>query len=104
MAFSLLREPTKSFKMEIEAIKSLVLQDKFDTALKMLNDQISASPSDVIALQLRGHIFYKMQRWGDAMNDFTSVLEIEPDNAEAKSKLELARNILGYFTPDMFNP
>lgn len=90
--------------MESEKIRQLVLQNKFDEALEMLNKQISASPSDVIALQLRGHIFYKMQQWGDAMNDFTSVLEIEPDNAEAKSKLELARNILGYFTPDMFNP
>lgn len=90
--------------MESEKIRQLVLQNKFDEALEMLNKQISASPSDVIALQLRGDIFYKMQQWGDAMNDFTSVLEIEPDNAEAKSKLELARNILGYFTPDMFNP
>jgi hypothetical protein len=31
-------------------------------------------------------------------------LELDPDNPEAKSGLEMARSILGYFTPDMFNP
>jgi hypothetical protein len=45
-----------------------------------------------------------MQKWGDAMNDYSSVLELNPDHLEAKSGLEMARNILGYFTPDMFNP
>jgi tetratricopeptide (TPR) repeat protein len=90
--------------MDIEEIRKFVLQNNFEKAIELLNGQILAKPDDVNALQLRGHIFYKMQRWGDAMNDFTSVLEIEPDNAEAMSKLELARNILGYFTPDMFNP
>lgn len=88
----------------IEEIKELVLQNNLDAAIELLNRLILVNPNDVNALQLRGHIFYKMQKWGNAMNDFTSVLEIEPENADAKSKMELARNILGYFTPDMFNP
>jgi len=38
------------------------------------------------------------------MNDYGSVLEIDPDNREAKSGIEMSKSILGYFTPDMFNP
>lgn len=53
---------------------------------------------------LRGRIHYRMQKWGDAMNDYYSVLELDPHNQEAKSGLEMAKSILGYFTPDMFNP
>jgi hypothetical protein len=45
-----------------------------------------------------------MQKWGDAMNDYSAVLDIEPLNQEAKAGMEMAKNILGYFTPDMFNP
>jgi hypothetical protein len=45
-----------------------------------------------------------MQKLGDAINDYSSVLELDPDNSEAKSGLQMAQNILGYFTPDMFNP
>jgi hypothetical protein len=55
-------------------------------------------------LLLRGRIYYKMQRWGDAMNDYAAVIEIEPQNHEAKVGIEMSKNILGYFTPDMFNP
>jgi hypothetical protein len=32
------------------------------------------------------------------------VLELQPENQEAKTGLEMAKSILGYFTPDMFNP
>ena len=45
-----------------------------------------------------------MQQWGNAMNDFSQVLDIEPENQEAKTGQEMAQSILGYFTPDMFNP
>ena len=65
----------------------------------ILNGEITSD-----AFLLRARIHYKMQKWGDAMNDYYSVLELEPDNQEAKSGIEMAKNILGYFTPDMFNP
>lgn len=79
-------------------------QNDFSKSVDILNELIQLNPNDIHALQLRARIHYKMQRWGDAMNDFSSILEFDPDNPEAKSGYEMARNILGYFTPDMFNP
>lgn len=79
-------------------------QDQLSESLVILDEQIQANPVDIQALLLRGRIYYKMQNWGDAMNDFYSVLELNPDNPEAKAGLQMAQNILGYFTPDMFNP
>jgi len=90
--------------MDITELKQLVEQNELSIALHILNEQIRINFSDVEALLLRGRIHYKMQKWGDAMNDYSSVLELDPDQPEAKSGLEMARNILGYFTPDMFNP
>jgi Tfp pilus assembly protein PilF len=90
--------------MEItEAIKFFE-QNELNKALEILEDIISNEPEDCQALLLRARIQYKRQKWGNAMNDYAAVLEIEPENAEAKSGLEMARSILGYFTPDMFNP
>lgn len=91
-------------KMDITELKQLVDQNELSRSLEILNERVLSDPSDVQALQLRGRVHYKMQNWGGAMNDFSSVLELEPDNPEAKSGLEMAQNILGYFTPDMFNP
>jgi nicotinate-nucleotide adenylyltransferase len=90
--------------MDITDLKQLVEQNELSKPLEILNEQIRINSSDVELLLLRGRIHYKMQNWGDAMNDYSSVLELNPDHPEAKSGLEMARNILGYFTPDMFNP
>jgi nicotinate-nucleotide adenylyltransferase len=73
-------------------------------SLDVLNQIIGENPADVLSLNLRGRIHYKMQNWGNAMNDYAFVLDIDPDNQEAKSGMEMAKSILGYFTPDMFNP
>jgi len=90
--------------MDITELKQLVDQNELSRSLKILNERILSDSNDAQSLQLRGRIHYKMQNWGEAMNDFSSVLELEPDNPEAKSGFEMAQNILGYFTPDMFNP
>ena len=87
----------------IEA-KRLFEQNELAQALEILNDLLIRNPSDSNSLLMRGRINYKMQNWGNAMNDYSAVLEIDPGNAEAKSGLAMARSILGYFTPDMFNP
>lgn len=90
--------------MDITELKQMVEQNELSRSLEILNEQIGIDSSDVQILLLRGRIHYKMQKWGLAMNDYSTVLEIDPGNQEAKSGLEMARNILGYFTPDMFNP
>ena len=90
--------------MNITEAKQLFDQNELTKALEILDELISKDGSDFHALLLRSRIFYKMQRWGDAMNDYSSLLEIDPENPEAKSGLTMARSILGYFTPEMFNP
>jgi len=90
--------------MHITEAKQLFEQNELSKALEMLDVLISEDASDFRSLLLRGRIYYKMQKWGDAMNDYSAVLEIYPENQEAKSGIVMARSILGYFTPDMFNP
>jgi len=87
----------------IEA-KALVEQHELVGALDMVNKIVGNDPGNGDAFLLRARIHYKMQKWGNAINDYCSVLEIEPENQEAKSGIEMAKGILGYFTPDMFNP
>ncbi len=53
---------------------------------------------------VRGKIEQKFQNWGDAINAFNQVLEIDPENSEAQNNLQLIRNILNFWNPDMFNP
>lgn len=90
--------------MDFKEASRLFEQNELGKAKEMLDQLILKNTTDIQMLMLRGRIFYKMQKWGDAMNDYVAVLELEPENAEANSGLEMAKSILGYFTPDLFNP
>jgi tetratricopeptide (TPR) repeat protein len=90
--------------MDISEAKKLFDLNELNKALEILNQIVLFDKTDIQLYLLRGRIYYKMQRWGDAMNDYGSVLELDPENQEAKSGIDLAKSILGYFTPDMFNP
>jgi tetratricopeptide (TPR) repeat protein len=91
-------------RMEINEAVKLFEKNEFEKSVEILNELISMNSADIQSLNLRGRIYYKMQKWGSAMNDYAAVLEIEPNNQEAKTGFQMAKNILGYFTPDMFNP
>lgn len=90
--------------MDITLAQQRFEQNELNKAIDILNELISVNSTEIQALLLRARIYYKIQHWGDAINDYCSVLEIEPENMEAKSGIEMAENILRYFTPDMFNP
>ncbi len=91
-------------EVNLSVARKLAETDEINQALEILDQILVAEPEMCDALLLRGHIYYRMQQWGNAMNDYTAVLELDPDNDEARLGLEMANNILGYFTPDMFNP
>lgn len=84
--------------------KTLFERNELAGSLEIVNRCIEQDKENTEALLLRARIRYKMQRWGDAMNDYYAVLEIDPGNQEARTGVEMAKSILGYFTPDMFNP
>jgi hypothetical protein len=56
------------------------------------------------ALFLKGETFYKMQKWGDALNCFLIFNEKEPSNSKANTYIQLIRNILGFRNTDFLNP
>ena len=89
---------------QLQLAKTYFEQGDLTQSREMLDLFIKEHQANADALLLRGLIHYRMQRWGDAINDFCSVLEINPEHPEAKMRLEMTQNILSFFTPDMFNP
>jgi cytochrome c-type biogenesis protein CcmH/NrfG len=84
--------------------KQLFDQHDLNGSLQLLDECIATGRGDAGVFGLRARIWFKQQNWGKAMNDFLSVLELDPENQEALSGLEMSRNILGFFNPDLHNP
>ena len=53
---------------------------------------------------MKGKLEQKFQNWGEAINAFNKVLELDSENFEAQNNLHLIQNILNFWNPDMFNP
>jgi tetratricopeptide (TPR) repeat protein len=74
-------------------------------AVKMLDEAIKAQPGEEELYFMRAEFFYKLNRYGDAINNFNKVVEINPGNKEAAGKIDLIHTILRYHNTDIYaNP
>jgi tetratricopeptide (TPR) repeat protein len=53
---------------------------------------------------VKGILEQKFQNWGEAINAFSRVIELDPENKEAQNNLHMIQNILNFWNPEMFNP
>ena len=74
-------------------------------AVKMLDEAIQAQPGDEELYFMRAGFFYKLNRYGAAINDYNKVVEINPGNKEAAGKIDIIKTILRYNNTDIYaNP
>jgi len=74
-------------------------------AVKKLNEAIKAQPGNGELYFMRAELFYKLNRYGDAINDYNKVVELNPENKEAAGKIDLIHTILRYHNTDIYaNP
>lgn len=71
-------------------------------AVKMLDEVIKAQPGDEDLYFMRAEFFYKLNRYGEAINDYRKVLEQNPNNREAAGKIDILNTILRYHNTDIY--
>lgn len=95
-------------------MKNLVIKNSLDTITDLLNAEKAEQAKELfneLEIQetvdyflLKGKLEQKYQNWGEAINAFNKVLEIDPQNTEAANNLHLIDNILNFWNPDLLNP
>ncbi len=84
-------------------IQRLIDQNNTEEAIKSLDRHLADHPADDEAYYARGRAYWKMQNYGAAITDYEHALEINPAS-EAAAALEMARDVLNFYNPDMLNP
>ncbi|WP_321344933.1 hypothetical protein [uncultured Draconibacterium sp.] len=84
---------------QIEALLKAEKAEKARNLFEKLEEQQTAD-----YYLLKGKLEQKYQNWGEAINSFNKVLEIDPQNTEAANNLHLIDNILNFWNPDLLNP
>jgi hypothetical protein len=73
-------------------------------SLDVLSEILKSDCKNVDSLLLRAKVFYRLQKWGDAINDLNLILEIDPENQMAKNYKSMVMNIITFWNKDNFNP
>ena len=86
----------------VERAKEALDQNRHEEALIILNEIAIANDGEVIFL--KGEIYFKLQRWGEALNQFSLYLEQYPSDKKAESYCAMIQDILGFYHKDLYNP
>ena len=87
---------------KLEQVIKLLESEKAKDAQDLFRD---IDPAETVEyLFVKGKLDQKFQNFGEAMNAFSRVVEIDPENVEAKNNIHFIQNILNFWNPEMFNP
>jgi len=92
----------KEIHTQLEIVSELLWAEKAEEAQRLFSEITEVN--SVEYLFVRGELEQKFQQWGRAQNSFARVLEIDPSNQQAKTRIEMIKSILSFFNPDQFNP
>ena len=73
-------------------------------SLNILNEILNRDIRNIECLLLRGKIYYKLQKWGNALNDFNLILDMETDHQIAKNYKSMILDIISFWNKDNYNP
>jgi len=86
----------------LKRAKEAIEKNKYEEALAILDKIASENNGD--AIFLKGEIYFKLQQWGDALNQFSHYLDQYPSDTKAESYCILIQRILGFYHKDLYNP
>ncbi len=89
-------------KEKLNQVLELIRVEKSNEARNIYNEIV---PEETIEyLMVSGNLEQKFQNWGKAMNAYSKILQMDPENVDAKNRIKMIQSILNFWNPEMFNP
>jgi len=89
---------------ELYKAQKLLNEGNSGEALEVLDSAMKIGSRTIERLLLRAKILYRLQKWGEALNDLNTILELEPENEMAKNYKTMILDIITFWNKDNFNP
>ncbi|PLX21858.1 MAG: hypothetical protein C0599_07460 [Salinivirgaceae bacterium] len=78
----------------IKILESLIESYQLDEAQEKVSDLLSTEPQNIDLMLILGKIQNKKQQYGDALNTYRAILDIDKDNEKAQAAIKMINNIL----------
>lgn len=89
--------------MEACNIDTLIAEGRLQQAEQALSELIEANPDDAEALYQRGRLRWRLGNRGGAISDYEHAAALDP-SSPAVAALQMTRDIMDFFNPDLLNP
>lgn len=89
--------------VDSQTIENMISQGSAAEAIRLLDDMIGAEPQKAQWRFLRGKAYWRLGDKGKAISDYEHASQLDP-SSPATQALEMARQIMDFFNPDIFNP
>lgn len=86
----------------MERIKQLITEGEADEAIRLLNEYIAKNSSSDLAYYLRGKAYHKKGEVRQALNNYLTAMELNPDSP-ARQAHDILMKIMNFYNKDMFN-
>lgn len=86
----------------LEEIKKLLSEEKFQEAEERLKLYIEGNPNDEAAHFLMGNLHRKREDWERALNEYQAAMDINPESP-ARMAYDAIQEVLAFYNKDMFN-
>ncbi len=67
-----------------------------------ITKNITNTNNDISLLHSRAQLYTKIQRHSNAINDYLTILKLDPSDKEAKVKLDMLRTIVRYTNTNIY--
>ena len=86
----------------MEEIRKLLRENRIEEAIRALDAVIADSPTSDEAFYLRGNAYRKLGDFQQALNNYLSALELNPDSP-AREAHDMLMEILDFYYKEMYN-
>ncbi len=86
-----------------QTIAAFILEREWEKTLEALDANIEEDPHNDHWRLMRGQVYWRLGQNAKAISDYEHAVQINPESP-AKAALELARNVMDYYNPDLLNP
>ncbi len=83
-------------------IKQLIAEGKTQEAIRLLDQQLAATPSADEAYFLKGNAYLKQGDVRQALNNYLLAMELNPESP-AREAYRMQIDILNFYNKDMYN-
>ncbi len=86
------------------AAQDLEKKEEYQTAINVYKTIVTNEPNNIDIHYKIGELYYALGELTNALGAFIKVTDLDKNHKKAQVNIDMIRDILNFFNPDLYNP